>query len=110
MKIESAPLLPARWSAVEPEEHSGESGTSLSRTLESGTVRTRVVEYSAGFRSDHWCPRGHVLYVLEGTLEVALRDGRSYPLGPGAGFILPDDDTNPHAASSVGGARVFIVD
>jgi hypothetical protein len=51
-----------------------------------------------------------VLIVLEGVLSVALADGRRFELGPHAGFILPDDESNPHAASSEGGARVFIVD
>lgn len=75
-----------------------------------GAVRARVVEYSAGFRSDHWCERGHVMIVLEGSLTLALADGRTFQLGTGEGFLLPDDAGNPHAASSEHGARVFLVD
>lgn len=110
MKIEGVPHLPADWSASTPEEHPGDAGTSRWQTIESGGVRTRLVEYSAGFRADHWCPRGHVLLVLEGALSVSLLDGRKFRLGPGSGFILPDDEANPHAATSEEGARVFIVD
>jgi quercetin dioxygenase-like cupin family protein len=110
MRIDAPPLLPAHWSALAPEEHPGDSGTSHWRTLESGAVRTRLVDYAAGFRADHWCPRGHVLFVLEGEISVGLRDGRIFHLGPGSGFILPDDDANPHSATSDRGARVFIVD
>jgi hypothetical protein len=110
MKLEGRGILPAVWPELPLEEHPGSSGTSLWRTLAMGDVRARVVEYSVGFRSDHWCPRGHVMIVLEGILTLALADGRSFDLGPGSGFLLPDDEGNPHSASSAGGARVFIVD
>ncbi len=73
-------------------------------------MRARIVEYSPGFRSDHWCPRGHVLLVLKGELAVDLKDGRSMSFTEGQGFVAGDDVANPHRASSVGGARVFIVD
>jgi hypothetical protein len=110
VKLEGQGVLPARWSALPPEEHPGDSGTSFWRILEMGQVRTRVVDYSAGFRADHWCERGHVMILLEGSLTLALADGRRFELGRGEGFLLPDDESNPHAASSESGARVFIVD
>jgi hypothetical protein len=50
------------------------------------------------------------LVVLEGEISVGLADGRIFQLGPGSGFILPDDEANPHSATSDQGARVFIVD
>jgi hypothetical protein len=110
VKLEGQAVLPARWSALLPEEHPGDSGTALWRTLEMGQVRARVVDYSAGFRADHWCERGHVMLVLEGSLTLALADGRQFELERGEGFLLPDDESNPHAARSESGARVFIVD
>ena len=57
-----------------------------------GNVRARVVEYSAGYVADHWCERGHVIYVLEGELINELRDGRSNVLTAGQGYVvdLPD--------------------
>jgi len=110
MRIDGPPVLPADWSALAPEEHPGETGTSMWRTIESGAVRTRIVEFSAGFRQDHWCPRGHILLVLDGDLTLELRDGACVPLAPGSGFMLGDDEAHPHIARSERGARVFIVD
>ncbi len=110
MRIEAVPFTVTDWGSVEPVEHKGESGTSFWRVFERGNVRARVVEYSPGFRSDHWCPRGHVFYVLEGEFGIVLKDGRDLRLGPGSGFQAADDETNPHLGYSEKGARVFIVD
>jgi quercetin dioxygenase-like cupin family protein len=110
MKITEMPFTVTDWNAIVPVEHKGERGTSFWRVFESGNVRTRVVEYSSGYRSDHWCPRGHVLYVLEGEFGVLLKDGRDIRLGPGSSFEAGDDETNPHLGYSEKGARVFIVD
>ena len=110
MKIEGVSWKTVDWGGLPPAEDAGHSGSARSRTAEAGNVRARIVEYSPGFRSDHWCPRGHVLLVLEGALAVDLRDGRHIQLAAGQGFLAGDDATNPHRASSEAGARVFIVD
>ena len=108
--IENIPFGVTDWAVLPAEEHRGETGTSFWRTVRRGDVRVRVVEYSAGFRSDHWCARGHVMLVLEGELVIALRDGREFVLRSGMGFEAGDDEGNPHRVSSGAGARVFLVD
>ncbi|MBB2915035.1 hypothetical protein FHS43_006350 [Streptosporangium becharense] len=53
-----------------------------------GTV-WNVVEYQAGaVRDDVWCTKGHRGYVLTGTMSYEFRDGGSFSVGHGAGFIL----------------------
>ena len=110
MKIEGIAWETVDWEGLPAIEETGDSGSARSRKAEAGNVRARIVEYSPGFRSDHWCPRGHVLLVLEGALAVDLRDGRQIQLAAGQGFVAGDDATNPHRAYSEAGARVFIVD
>ncbi len=110
MKITDMPFTVTDFLAIAPVEHKGETGTSFWRVFESGYVRARVVDYSVAYRSDHWCPRGHVFYVLEGEFGVALKDGRDFRLGPGMSFAAGDDEANPHLGYSEKGARVFIVD
>jgi hypothetical protein len=110
MNITDVPFTETDFPAVAPVEHKGETGTSFRRVFECGNVRARVVYYSAGYRSDHWCPRGHVFYVLEGAFGIVLKDGRRFLLGPGMGFGAGDDEGNPHLGYSEKGARVFIVD
>jgi quercetin dioxygenase-like cupin family protein len=110
MKIMDVPFETTDWSKIEPSEHKGESGTSFWRTFEAGNIRVRLVEYSAGFKSDHWCGRGHVLLVLEGELVIQLKGGREFTLNSQTSFQAADDDANPHLAYTEKGAKVFIVD
>ena len=64
MKIPALPFTVTDWSQVAVTTHPGETGEALWRTLDIGDLRVRMVEYSPGYLADHWCDRGHVLYVL----------------------------------------------
>jgi hypothetical protein len=110
MKIENVPFALTTWDEIMPTEHKGETGTSYWRTFETGNIRVRMVDYSAGFRSDHYCPRGHVLLVLKGEFFILLKNGISHVLTAGMSFQTADDEANPHLAYSDMGATVFIVD
>lgn len=68
------------WSAVSKTEHSGETGTATWRTRDFGSIRVRMVDYSANYLADHWCSKGHLLLVLAGELESELDDGRRVTL------------------------------
>jgi quercetin dioxygenase-like cupin family protein len=109
MDIASVPFLTVDWSSIEPTTHSGAPGTATWRTVEIGNVRVRMVEYSPGYVADHWCERGHVVLVLEGTLTTELRDGRTYELGPGQSYMVANGD-GAHRSRTERGARIFIVD
>ena len=110
MKIEGVPFVTVDWHLIEPTVHKGEKGQALWRTFEQGNIRVRMVEYSPGYRADHWCARGHVLLVLEGRLTTELKDGRVFELLPGTSYQAEDDDNNPHRSWTDQGARLFIVD
>ena len=45
------------WQRIAPTERVGEAGVARWRTQEFGAIRVRLVEYSAGYRADHWCRR-----------------------------------------------------
>lgn len=98
------------WSAVEPTRHAGETGFALWRTFTIGDLRVRMVEYSPGYLADHWCDRGHVLYLLEGRLDTELRDGRRFVLTAGMSYQVSDFGDAAHRSSTVDGAKLFIVD
>jgi hypothetical protein len=109
MRIPPTPFTATDWSRVPRTEHPGETGTALWQTLEIGDVRVRMVEYTAGYRADHWCERGHILLVLEGELDTELKDGRRFTLGPGMSYEV-SDGPNAHRSSTASGAKLFIVD
>ncbi len=110
MKILNVPFSISDWSKIQPVEYKGETGTSYRQTFEAGNVRVRMVEYSPGFKSDHYCSRGHILLVLEGELNIKLKDGQIFLFVQGMSFQAADDETNPHLAYTEKGAKVFIVD
>ena len=110
MKIPALPFTVTDWSKVAETRHKGETGEAIWRTLEVGDLRVREVEYSPGYLADHWCDRGHVLYVLEGELETELKDGRRFTLTPGMGYRVSDFGDSPHRSATRTGAKLFIVD
>jgi quercetin dioxygenase-like cupin family protein len=68
-----------------------------------------MVEYSPGYVADHWCSRGHVLLVLEGTLTTELANGEVVTVNAGSSYHV-GDDTEPHRSRTQTGARLFVVD
>ena len=110
MKIPALPFTVTDWARLPATEHPGETGTALWRTFSIGDLRVRCVDYSPAYRADHWCDRGHVLYVLEGELETELRDGRTFTLKAGMSYQVSDFGDAAHRSSTEGGARLFIVD
>jgi quercetin dioxygenase-like cupin family protein len=109
MKMEQIPFGTTDWSAVVPTEHPGEVGVALWRTQTFGGIRVRMVEYTPGYKADHWCTKGHVLLCLEGELETELEDGRRFTLKPGMSYQVADG-AEPHRSQTATGARLFIVD
>jgi hypothetical protein len=109
MKIENVPFNTVNWNEVEVTHHKGETGEALWRTFEQGNIRVRMVEYTPGYMADHWCPRGHVLLVLEGELVTELSDGSKHILKPGMSYQVADNIA-PHRSSTQTGAKLFIVD
>jgi quercetin dioxygenase-like cupin family protein len=109
MKMSGFPFSTTDWSKLAPAEHSGESGMARWRTQDFGEIRVRLVEYSSGYKADHWCSKGHVILCLDGELETELADGRRFTLRPGESYQTPDGEPG-HRSSTRTGARLFIVD
>jgi hypothetical protein len=109
MQFGNLPFMTTDWSALAPTEHPGVSGMATWRTIQAGDVRVRMVEYSPGYLADHWCSRGHVLLVLEGTLVTELQDGRVVRLNSGMSYQVAND-VMPHRSRTEVGAKLFIVD
>ena len=113
MRMEAIPFGTTDWSKVEPAVHKGEQGEAIWRTRhfgpEDNRIRVRMVDYSPGYVSDHWCRKGHVLFCLEGRLETTLEDGRQFVLEPGMSYQVADD-SEAHRSQTTIGARLFVVD
>jgi hypothetical protein len=109
MQMADIPFAATDWSTVECTEHKGETGVAYWRTREFGGIRVRMVEYSPGYRADHWCSKGHILLCLQGELHTELADGRKFTLTPGVSYQVADG-ADAHRSHTATGARLFIVD
>lgn len=109
MELKEIPFGVTDWSEVAPTQHAGESGTAVWRTRHFGSVRVRMVEYSANYRANHWCEKGHILLCLAGELHTELADGRVFSLTAGTSYQVADN-MDAHRSSSPNGATLFIVD
>jgi hypothetical protein len=110
MKIAPSLFTVTDWSQMPTETYPGETGEAIWRTLTMGDLRIRMVEYSPGYRADHWCDRGHILFVASGELETELRDGRVFPMRAGMSYAVSDFGDAAHRSSTKTGATLFIVD
>jgi len=109
MQISGIPFGTTDWSQVERTEHKGETGLAYWRTRQFGPLRVRMVEYTPGYRADHWCVKGNVLFCVTGQLHTELEDGRTFTLEPGMSYQVADG-AEPHRSFTETGATLFIVD
>jgi quercetin dioxygenase-like cupin family protein len=109
MELSDIPFGVTDWSQISATEHRGESGIAIWRTREFGSVRVRMVEYTPGYLADHWCERGHILLVLEGTLTTELAGGEAVTMTAGNSYQV-GHGVRAHRSRTSEGARLFVVD
>ncbi len=109
MKIEGIPFEVTDWGKLSSFGMDGLTGRTTSKEIDRGDIRLRLVEYSAHYESDHWCTKGHLVWVLEGDLTLELEGGKKFPLRENMSLQV-GDNVVPHKVFSGGGARVIIID
>ena len=109
MKIGQAPFTVIDWAKEPVTEVPGKSGTAHMRTVMDDTLCVRMVDFTPGYSADHWCAKGHIAFVVAGSLKIELGDGRRFDLRAGSSFHV-GDEAGRHRVSSDAGAKVFIVD
>lgn len=109
MKISSFPFQIDNWSSIPKEEHKGETGLAYWQTQMVNDIRVRMVEYSAGYKADHWCSKGHIILCTEGEMDTELEDGRVLKLSKGMTYFV-GDNCEAHRSSTKEGCKLFIVD
>lgn len=97
------------WDKVPSTEKNGETGTVRSKTLQFDNIRVRIVEYSAGYRADHWCQKGHIIHCLDGEMVSELEDGTKTVFSKGMTYIV-SDDLSSHRSTTANGVKLLIID
>jgi hypothetical protein len=110
VKFEESLFYSIDWDMFKTKKYKGESGSSYWRTVEMDGFRLRMVDYSPGFRSDHFCCKGHIILVEEGMLSLKMNSGGIVNIEKGMSLLIGDSIRDSHQAFTNEGARVFIVD
>ena len=79
------------------------------QTLQLDGLRVRMVEYTAGYVTDHWCQKGHIVHCLEGDFISELENGESFSLTKGMTYIV-SNDVSSHRSVTKNGVKLLIID
>jgi hypothetical protein len=109
MNISSFPFQTLDWSSIPKEEHKGETGVAYWQTQMVNNIRVRMVEYSPGYKADHWCSKGHIILCTEGEMDTELKDGRILTTSKDMCYFV-GDNCEAHRSSTKTGCKLFIVD
>lgn len=75
-----------------------------------GARQIRLVEFSSEFVEPDWCAKGHIGYVLDGTLEISFKGHcATYPAGSGI-FIAAGESSAHKARSLTASVRLVLVE
>jgi hypothetical protein len=109
MHPNNIPFHTTDWRQIPVTEHKGETGMAYWRTLQFGDLRIRMVEYSPNYKADHWCQKGHLLFVIEGSMTTELADGQLFEMKAGVSYQV-SDDLSSHRSFTEEGAKLIIID
>ncbi|KAA2240948.1 hypothetical protein F0L74_25695 [Chitinophaga agrisoli] len=109
MSAANIPFQTTDWEHVPTTTHPGETGEAYWKTLQFGDLRIRMVEYSANYKADHWCAKGHIIYCIAGEMTTELADGSKHILTEGMSYQV-SDELSAHRSTSEQGVKLFIVD
>lgn len=109
MTLDNFPFQTLEWTSIPVEKHAGETGAAYWQVFHMNAIRIRKVEYSPGYKADHWCSKGHIIHCLEGEMETELDNGRIMKLTAGMTYFV-GDNCEAHRSSTQTGCRLFIVD
>mgnify|MGYP001612117733 CR=1 FL=1 len=109
MNIAPFPFQTLNWSSIPKEEHTGETGIAYWQIQMVNGIRVRMVEYSPGYKADHWCRKGHIILCTEGEMDTELEDGRILTTSKGMTYFVGDNN-EAHRSSTKIGCKLFIVD
>jgi hypothetical protein len=109
MTNSSIPFQTIDWNSIPKTEHSGETGTAFWQTLQFPGLRIRIVEYSKGYKADHWCKKGHIVHCLKGEFVSELQNGKQFILSKGMTYVV-SDELSSHRSITKNGVKLMIID
>ena len=109
MTIDSFLPLSFDWDSIPTQKIDGETGFCTIKTKTLGEIKIRHIEYSANYSADHWCDKGHIVFIIDGELKIEHKDNSIHTLQGGMTYLI-GDNTLAHQAKSKLGAKALIID
>jgi hypothetical protein len=107
--MKQIPFTPFAVEDLQKSQHPGTTGMSIWNTMQMDGLRIRRVIYEPGYLADHWCQKGHIVFVIRGSVINELEVGEKTLLTEGMGYVV-SDDMSSHRSFSEHGAELLIVD
>jgi hypothetical protein len=98
------------WQSFEKTEVKGITGKAFWQTKKYSDLRLRIIEKMPGYRADHFCKKGHIIYVIDGEMDVELENGESFKVKAGQSVMLGDNPEFGHTTFTENGVKYFIID
>lgn len=109
MEIPVLENLTIDWATIPAERLNGTTGYVISHTLDLATCRIRRLTFSEQYEADHWCEKGHIIYVLKGTLIIEYKEGTLIHI-PEHNSLILGDHISSHKVRTVIKTDVLIID
>jgi len=97
------------WDKIPSDKANGETGFAIIKSKSIGDIKVRQVEYSNNYLADHWCDKGHIVFVVDGQLIIEHKDNSSHTMNSGMTYLVGDNSMS-HKARTISGATVIIID
>ncbi len=97
------------WDEIPAEKVVGKTGFAFIKTQLFGSIKIRQVVYSKNYLADHWCDKGHIVYILAGELIIEHLNEKPHLLTKEMTYLV-GDNSEPHRAKTTTGATVIIID
>ena len=73
-----------------------------------GNQKVRLVEFLEGFVEEDWCAKGHIGYILDGSISIDF-NGRIITFKAGDGFFISEGKENRHKGKVAKGEKALII-
>ena len=70
------------------------------KTYRQSGKQVRLVEFTDKFVETDWCTKGHIVYILEGQLEVNF-NGNIVIFNTGDGLFIPGGEKDKHIGKAL---------
>lgn len=109
MEIVSPNDFQIDWKKLPEEKTGGISGFALSKTQKTDKMQIRFIRFSGNYEADHWCTKGHLIFVRKGVLFIDFQNGDLFKIEEGNSCVLGENKV-PHKARTKNPAEIWIID